>query len=210
MANSIETVLIIHLSEVQRVIWQQVLQSQEIAANAQSPTADPIQTLNQIEQAGMPLPELLLIDTQVPGLNPKTFCQRCRDRYPDLKIILLGGKQVSPPERQAAIADGAFDLLPAFQVENLAVGAIAGVKRVLAAMGGKQLQKDLLSSSLVALKRELDSRPRETFSFTQEHHAPDDSRLEDSGSTTPSPPSPPETASPPKKPPKRSYRGTTY
>ncbi|MBW4577662.1 MAG: response regulator [Aphanothece sp. CMT-3BRIN-NPC111] len=223
MNNSPPTVLIIQSSQVQRAIWQQTLQSQEISAIAQSPEADPRQTLIKIQQAGSLFPDLLLIDTQLPNLNPETFCQWCVQNFPTLKIILINGdkKEVSPSERQTAINYGAFDLLPAFQLETLSMRVIAGVKRVLAGLNGKLLQNDPLVSCLIALKREIDSHKLKNSSLTESQdipnlelpHAQSNSKslnLKDSSSSEPPQPSPPVNESPPKKAPKRNYRGAAY
>ncbi|GAC1504678.1 MAG: hypothetical protein NVS2B14_17330 [Chamaesiphon sp.] len=224
MTNSSTTVLIIHLSPLQRVIWQKVLQSQSISVIAQSKVADPSQALIQIEQTGMPLPDLLLIDTQLPSFNPETFCKWCGMHYPTLKIILLSGfqKPVSPSERQTAIDSGAYDFLPAFHMESLTTGAIAGVKSVLAALPvHAPLHKELLVSSLMALKREMDSRKLEKLSIAQNHETPSPGVAQDQGhsqslslknsaSTEHPLESTPEIESPSKKAPKRKYRGATY
>ena len=223
MPNSTPTVLIIQSSQVQRAIWQQALQSQEISAIAQSPEADPRQTLIKIQQAGTFFPDLLLIDTQLPNFNPETFCQWCVKNFPALKIIFINGdkKEVSPSEHQAAIDYGAFDLLPAFQLETLSMRVIAGVKRVLAALNGKPLQNDPLVSCLIALKREIDSHKLKNSSLTQAQDIPSlelphtqsnsqSLKLKDSSSSDPSQQSLPANESPPKKAPKRIYRGTVY
>lgn len=80
----------------------------------------------KIQQADTLFPDLLLIDSQLPNLNAETFCQWCFKNFPTLKIILLNGdkKEVSPSEREAAINYGAFDLLPAFQLETLSIKVI--------------------------------------------------------------------------------------
>ncbi len=219
MANSSTLVLIIQASQIQRAIWQQVLESQEISVMAVSPETDPTQTLIRIQQGGTPLPDVLLLDRQLPSFNPEIFCQWCRQHYPGLKIILLSRFQdVYQPERQAIIDYGAYDLLPAFQLENLAVGVIVGVKRLLAAVPSHPpLQKELLVSKLMVLKREIESGNLASLSITPGNNTPrievtqaqgdfQSPSLPDTGSPEP----PDNSSSATKKAPKRKYRGATY
>ena len=212
MDRSSASVIIIQPLQIQRVIWQQVLKSQGISITIASPQTAPSQTLSEMKRKGVPLPSLLIIERQLPNLNPQTFCQWCYENFPDLKVLFHNGtqKEISPSERQALINDGAIDLLPAFQVENLTIGVIAGVKAALAALEGKSLQKDLLVSTLIELKRELESGNWESFSLPQAEDSP--KQASTNVSNEPKSVSPPVSATEdsPKKANQRRYRGAAY
>ena len=223
MNNSKSTVLIIQSSPQQRMIWEQVLQSQEILVISESLESDPIQALIQIEQSGNPLPEVLLIEQQLLKWHSENFCKSCRQRYPNLKIIFLHQltKEILPTERQQIIDYGAFDILPAFQIEALAMGIIVGVKQVLAALPSHPpLQKDQLVSRVIEIKREVENQNLENAILNTNvpvklalYEAKTDSQsptLTDTNINYPQPESPPEKELIRKKLLKRSYRGATY
>lgn len=223
MNNSKSTVLIIQSSPQQRIIWEQVLQSQEILVISESTESDPIQVLIQIEQSQKPLPEVLLIERQLLKVHPESFCQSCRQRYPNLKIIFLHQltNEIIPTERQQIIDYGAFDILPAFQIEALAMGIIVGVKRVLAALSDHpSLQKDQLVNCVIEIKREVENNNLENAilnTTSSANLALDEIKVDsqsptltDTNINSPQPQSPPEKELPTKRFLKRSYRGATY
>ncbi len=147
-------------SKLQGLIWQTVLKSQGLSVLMESPDADLMETISQISGAGLNLPDLLLVDVRIQNLNPYAFCRWCREEHPDLKIILTNGaqKEISVPERQWAVHQGAADLLPAFQPDNLATCVADSVRRVLEILEDHPLNNAALISVLLAMKRELDAR----------------------------------------------------
>ncbi len=140
----------------------------------ESPDADLMDTISQISGAGLNLPDLLLVDVRIQNLNPYAFCRWCREKHPDLKIILTNGaqKEISQPERQWAVHQGAADLLPAFQPDNLATCVADSVRRVLEILEDHPLNNAALISVLLAMKRELDARRFASFNGVQESPTP--------------------------------------
>lgn len=164
-------VLMIQPNRLQGFIWRSILKSQNISVIWESPNTDLRDNLTQIKQAGLTLPHLLLLDRQCLGDNPYEFCRWCRTCYPEVKIILTQNTQreISSPERDWTIQQGAADLLPGFQRDNLVSSATAGIKRVLDVLAEAHLNDGALITILLKLRRELevrqerrDRRPLET------------------------------------------------
>lgn len=147
-------------TRIQGLIWQTVLKSQKISVIWEAPDVDLVENLTQIKHAGLNLPDLLLIDVRLKNFNPYAFCRWCREQCPEMKVVLVNAsqKEISPSERQWAIYQGASDLLPGFQRENLVSSVAAGVRRVLDVMDGPILDNGALIAALLMIKRELDSR----------------------------------------------------
>lgn len=146
--------------KLQGTIWQTVLKSQKVSVIWETPDTDLAESLAQLKEAGLTLPDLLLIDVNVKGFQPYAFCRWCAKNHPDVKVLLTNGNQgnISSPERQWAINQGAADLLPCFQRNQLVTSVTAGVKRVLEALGDHPLDNGALISLLLAMKRELEDR----------------------------------------------------
>ena len=160
MPDSQKLILMVQPSRLQGLIWQTVLKSQQLSVIWESPTADLADNLDQIKAAGLTLPDLLLVDMQVPELNPYAFCRWCREQYPGLKLVLTNSNQaaISLSERQWAVNQGASDLLAGFQQDNLVSGVTSSVKRVLEILDGQPLNNGALISVLLAMKRQLEAR----------------------------------------------------
>lgn len=152
--------LMIQPNRLQGFIWKMILKSQNIAVIWESPNTDLQDNLTQIKQAGLTLPDLLILDNQCLGENPYEFCRWCRDYYPELKVILTSTSQreISAPERDWTIQQGAADLLPGFQRNNLVSSATASLKRVIDVLGTTEINDGALISVLLKLRRELEAR----------------------------------------------------
>jgi len=220
-------VLMIQPNRLQSLIWQTVLKSQKISAIQETPDSNLSSSINELKQAGLTLPDLLLIDINQVGFNPYSFCRWCQDNHPEVKIVLTNSAQVdiSPPERQWAMNQGAADLLPVFQPENLVSSVAVGIKRLLDILDYPEFDNGALVGTLLKMKRELDARR-----FKESNMAIADSVQSASEPTSPPPAnplfssplnghSPPPAASPqppttPQPPPpaaiKRRYRGISY
>lgn len=195
MADSQRLILMIQPTRLQGLIWQAVLKSQKLSVIWEAPETDLEENLNQLKQAGLALPDLLLIDVRLRNFNPYAFCRWCRDNCPNVRVVLVNGakKEIIPSERQWAILQGAAELLPAFDSENLVTTVADGVKRVLKALDEQSLDNGALISVLLNIKRELDARRINTDSSSNGKAIashPDEpsgplSKLKNNRSTTP-------------------------
>jgi DNA-binding NarL/FixJ family response regulator len=153
------TVLLIQPSELQQLIWQRILESQDIEVIVGSEQIDPAAMLTNIEEIDSSLPKLLLIDQQLRDWNWEPFCQWCQQTYPEIKIILLSRSSdlLTPLQRQAALQAGVVEVLPAFEIETIALSVITALKAVLGVFQQDQ-QNDSLATSIVNIKRDLNQR----------------------------------------------------
>jgi CheY-like chemotaxis protein len=160
MADSQKLILIVHPTGLQGFIWQTVLRSQGLSVIWESPDVNLIETITQLKEADFALPDLVLIDTRLQNVNPYGFCRWRRKHCPELKVVLVNGAQhgILPSERQWAIYQGALDLLPRFQRENLVSGAAARVRRILELLGIEILDTGALVSVLLTMKQDLKTR----------------------------------------------------
>ncbi len=221
MAHLQPTVLVIQATEFQGQAWELALASQQVAVIRESPEADVILILRQLQEAGIGLPDLLLLDMGISGLNPYAFCRLCRDAYPDLAIILTNNsqRQISDAERRWAVFQGAQGVVPGFQRETLLTDLMSGVEQVLQFLENKALDQQ----SLIPVLLDLSKMPERRNPMPQKLAA---KRLEP---RLPSPPvanpkiqvetkviasAPKPAAAPPEEPaaptPVRRYRGTVY
>lgn len=160
MPTSNPSVLIVQANRLQGFIWKIALKTQQISVIWEAPDTDLKATLTQLDQAGMALPHLLIVDIQCLGDNPYVFCRWCRQKYPAVKIILTKHthRAISVPERDWATYQGASDMLLGFQQDNLVGSAILCVKRVLEILEHDQMNGQALLSALFKLEQELKSR----------------------------------------------------
>ncbi|MBE9101698.1 hypothetical protein [Vacuolonema iberomarrocanum] len=226
MVDGPKLVLMIQPNRLQGLIWQTVLKSQKISAIQESPDSDLISSLTELKQAGLTLPNVLLIDINQIGFNPYSFCRWCRDNHPEVKVVLTNGTQadISPPERQWAQNQGAADLLPCFQTDNLVSSVATSTKRLLAVLNCPRFDNAALIGTLLKMKRELDARRTKdtngaiadsmssvaeaaTSSLKQPQAAPQNGHSSSQASKPPSSTPSPEAAPAPAK---RRYRGVVY
>ncbi|MEB3338951.1 MAG: response regulator [Leptolyngbyaceae bacterium] len=230
-----KTILMLQPSQLQGKIWQAALASQGFLTIWESGTVDLAQMLDQIQQAKLSPPDLVLIDVGALDVNPYAFCRWCRENYPDQKIILTNAnqKEISLPERHWAVYQGAQDLLPAFQQSTLLSGMITAVTRVIEVVGWKPLQQEPLVQVLTSLSLVTEStEPKDFFnSFGSDLYSQPLTNIQDLSGVQPQPSPPVIQPAPPTpqpiapervvepetnkdasgKPPKRrSYRGVTY
>ena len=139
----------------QGAIWQTALQSQHLSVICESPDVDLIHSFNQLQEAKAALPDLLLMDTRIQRFNAYTICRWCNRQHPTLKILLVNGAQdeIIPAERGWAIAQGAVDLLPRIQREQLMSGATDRLKRVMEILEQPKFNSKALVAALLKLSR---------------------------------------------------------
>jgi len=161
MAHLQPTVLVIQATEFQGQAWELALASQDIAVIRESPEADVVLILRQLQEAGIGLPDLFLLDMGISGLNPYAFCRLCRDTFPDLAIILTNNsqRQISDAERRWAVFQGAQGVVPGFQPETLLTDLMSGVEQVLQFLENKALDQQALIPVLLDLSKASERRP---------------------------------------------------
>ncbi|MGP1383964.1 MAG: hypothetical protein ACTS2F_10425 [Thainema sp.] len=160
MTDSQKLVLMIQPVKLQGLIWQAVLKSQGISVIWESPQVDFIDNVRQLKQAGLALPDAILVDVGIEGFNPYAFCRLCRDRYSEMQVILTNTarSEIHPSERQWALHQGAADYLPAFEPDSLVTSVTHGVKAVLQAISPDPIENGALVSVLFSIKRQIESR----------------------------------------------------
>lgn len=160
MAEAQKLILMVQPNRLQGAIWQAVLKSQEITVIWEAADANLLESFGQLKQAGLRLPEVLLLDTQAPGLNPLMFCRWCREYHPDVQVVLTDHTQREIPsyERRWALYQGAADFLPGFQRQNFVSSVAEAVKRILELLDNHPLNNGALISVLLAMKRQLEVR----------------------------------------------------
>lgn len=156
MADPVNFVLIIQPMSRQGTIWQSILRSQGISVIWEHPDVDLAESFKHLKSARVPLPDLLLIDTRVQTLNAYSLCRWCRDRYPEVQVVLVNGAQktISPSEREWARCQGAADLLPRLQRDRLVSGAVVRIRRILELLGRQTLDSGALVNALMGASRE--------------------------------------------------------
>ncbi|MEO1209610.1 MAG: response regulator [Cyanobacteria bacterium J06638_20] len=230
MVDEPKLVLMIQPNRLQGLIWKTILKSQKISAIQESSDSDLFSSLTELKQAGLTLPHVLLIDINQIEFNPYSFCRWCREKHPDVKVVLTNSSQMNIPlpERQWAQNQGAADLLPGFQIDNLVSSVASSTKRLLEALHYTQFDNAALISTLLRMKRELDARRMKEAngaiadpisSVTEESVTPatfslrEPKKLQQNGhaSAQPAKPStPPQSPTPEAEPVKRRYRGVIY
>ncbi|MBE9181820.1 response regulator [Oculatella sp. LEGE 06141] len=160
MADPRKLILIVHPTGFQGFIWQTVLRSQQLAVIWESPDVNLVETISHLKKAGFTLPDLLLLDTRLQNINPYSFCRWRRQHCPEMKVVLVNGAQpeILLSERQWAMYQGASDLLPRFERENLVSGAATKVRQILDLLGEPVLDTGALVSVLLTVKEELKTR----------------------------------------------------
>lgn len=166
-------VLMVQPLNLQGAIWQTILRSQQISVIWEAADVDLPASLNHLQAAEVALPDLILIDTRVQTFNPYAFCRWCRDRHPQVKVVLINGaqKDVIPSEREWAIYQGAVDLFPRFRKDSLVSGAITRMRQVLDLLGCSNMNQGALVSSLLAIQRVTYDKAQRTSSgqFDRNH-----------------------------------------
>lgn len=160
MVDSQKLVLMIQPSRLQGLIWQTVLKSQQISIIHETTDTDIVSSIRQLYEAGLTLPDALLLDINQLGFNPYSFCRWCRDQQLKTRVVLTNSTQaeISLPERQWAMNQGAADLLAGFQAENLVTSVAAGMKRLLEILEYESFDNGALIAVLLRLKREVEAR----------------------------------------------------
>ncbi|MBF2000685.1 MAG: response regulator [Synechococcales cyanobacterium C42_A2020_086] len=156
MADDRNFVLMIQPMTRQGAIWQAILRSQQISVIWEAADVNLPESFKHLRSAGVPLPDLLLLDTRVQTVNAFAVCRWCRQHYPQVSVVLINGaqKEITASEREWALFQGAADLLPRFQRDRLVSGAVARVRRILDLLGRSTLDSGALVTALLGASRQ--------------------------------------------------------
>ncbi|MBV5261354.1 response regulator [Synechococcus moorigangaii CMS01] len=204
--NLSNKIVILHQAALQGHIWQKVLQSQGLQATILPFSADLQGELSALQKDQQPLPSLILLEQQLPTFDTAQFCQWLQTLDQPIPILLIApqSRKVETADREAAIALGAVDLLPQFDLNSIAIEAVSGLKTVAKVLGNLNVVNSTLVTCIMDLKRELEDiqKASTTSPITPTPTTPPKVR--------PIPPATvqPTTAMPPQK--ARKYRGRDY
>lgn len=171
MADSPKFVLMVQPMNLQGLIWQAALRSQQLSVIWEAADVDLPQSLSYLKEKRVALPDLLLIDTRIRTFNAYTFCRWGRKYCPEVKIVLISGAQpdIAPSEREWAIYQGAAELLPRFRRDTLVSGAVSKVRRILDLLDCSTLHQGPLISALLAVQKKTSDRSNLNGSRAMEH-----------------------------------------
>lgn len=152
MVSSIpKTVLIIQSSPIQGLLWHEALASQGIRVVWETSNIDLDEYFQKLQSTDQPLPSLLILDLDTQGVDtPYGLCHWCTEHYPQVKVILIRSdpSPILPFEHDWAKAQGAVDLLPGFQPDQLMPQAHTNVNTVLMILDQSPVQESALSEVL--------------------------------------------------------------
>jgi len=149
-------VLLLQADALQGKIWQSILRSQNIDSFWESPEID-LRVYLPRQAAAAALPKLLVLDTQLLGSKVYDLCGWCRQKYPQIQIIVNNSqeRQIVMAERQKATQTGCLNWFPAFRepklLDNVA-GIVVQVNSVMQTLGRHSLQQDKLFEALKSLE----------------------------------------------------------
>ena len=153
MGDSSKFVLMLFPQGLQGTVWQLGLRSQQLSVMWESADVNLVDSLHSLQMNSAALPDLLLIDTRLQGLQPYRICRWCHRHSPQIKVLLVNGAQleVTEAERQWAIYQGAADLLPQLDRYRVISMAVKNIKRALELIEGPKLDCKALVSVLLKL-----------------------------------------------------------
>ena len=155
MVDPPKFVLMVQPMNLQGLIWQAALRSQQLSVIWEAADVDLPDSLSHLKEKRVALPDLLLIDTRIRTFNAYTFCRWNRKHCPEVKIVLISGGQpeIAPSEREWAIYQGASELLPRFRRDTLVSGTVTKVRRILDLLDCPTLHHGTLVSALLTVQK---------------------------------------------------------
>ncbi|WOD37546.1 response regulator [Nodosilinea sp. E11] len=148
---------VVQSNRLQGLMWQALLKSQKLAVILEPAKSDLADCVSQIASAGLTLPDIIVLDTEAPELNPYEFCRWCRDTHPHIQIFLTRCRQlhISDTERRWAKQQGATEFLGGFDRNTLMSGATENTKRILSSLDYPFLNEKALLTVLLNIRRQL-------------------------------------------------------
>ncbi|HSM82077.1 MAG TPA: hypothetical protein VLS96_10340 [Nodosilinea sp.] len=148
---------IVQSNRLQGLMWQALLKSQKLAVILEPAKSDLADCISQIAEAGLTLPDVIVLDAEAAELNPYEFCRWCREAFPKMQIFITRCRQprISETERRWARQQGATDFLSGFDRDTLMSSATGNVKRILTSLDYPFLNEKALLTVLLNIRRQL-------------------------------------------------------
>ncbi len=148
---------VVQPNRLQGLIWQALLKSQNISAILESATSDLSDCLTQISAAGLTLPDIIILSTETPGLNPYEFCRWCRESFPQITVFLTRSPSQTLAETECrwATKQGAAGFFNGFDRDTLMSNAVASLKEILSTVDESFLDERALLTVLLNVRRQL-------------------------------------------------------
>lgn len=156
---------VIQANRLQGLIWQALLKSQSLAVILEPSRTDLVDCIRQIAEAGLTLPDVIILDTEINDLNPYEFCRWCRQSFPRIEIFLTRTHRgpIAETERRWAMQQGATGFLHGFHRETLMSAAADSMRLILASLDAPFLNEKALLSVLLNIRRQMSqSTPSKT------------------------------------------------
>lgn len=148
---------VIQANRLQGLIWQALLKSQSLAVILEPSRTDLVDCVSQIAEAGLTLPDLIILDTEISDINPYEFCRWCRQRFPRIQIFLTRTHRgpIAETERRWAMQQGASGFLHGFHRETLMSSAADSMRLILSTLDTPFLDEKALLSVLLNIRRQM-------------------------------------------------------
>lgn len=148
---------VIQANRLQGLIWQALLKSQALAVILEPSRTDLVDCVSQIAEAGLTLPDLIILDTEINDINPYEFCRWCRQRFPHIQIFLTRTHRgpIAETERRWAMQQGASGFLHGFHRETLMSSAADSMRLILSTLDTPFLDEKALLSVLLNIRRQM-------------------------------------------------------
>ncbi len=153
MAN---TVLLVQKSDFQKTVWERILNSQELIPITESSETELLKLLKKENSLAEILPKLIILEMSIEQLNPYDVCRCVQGKYPDLKVILTAEERIkiSETEQRWARNQGAYELLPGFDKNQMDSSVIKGMAVVMSALNKTEWEQDALVQIIEDLSEE--------------------------------------------------------
>ncbi|MFH7242840.1 MAG: response regulator [Spirulina sp.] len=164
MESAQKLAFIVQANRLQGLIWQALFKSQSFAAILEPSRSDLVDCISQIAEAGLTLPDIIILDTEISDINPYEFCRWCRQQFPRIQVFLTRTYRgpIAETERRWAMQQGAAGFLYGFHRETLMSSAADSMRLILAALDVPFLDEKSLLSVLLNIRRQLNQTPAST------------------------------------------------
>lgn len=156
MESAKKLAFIVQANRLQGLIWQALFKSQSFAAILEPSRSDLVDCISQIAEAGLTLPDIIILDTEISDINPYEFCRWCRQQFPRIQVFLTRTYRgpIAETERRWAMQQGATGFLYGFHRETLMSSAADSMRLILASLDTPFLDEKALLSVLLNIRRQ--------------------------------------------------------